>query len=444
MGPFYLAVMLDGSVTASSAFMRSSPRIETMQPNASATVVTFDQAMSLVMSHAAKASASGPVETVPLLNSRGRVIANPVIADRNQPPFDRSTRDGFAARAADLADEKPLRLTGVRRAGDDVSSAELQPGEAIEIMTGAAVPAGADCVAMVEHTQVNEGIVRLIARLLQPGDNVVREGSEARRGDLLLPAGTRMSAAEIAVAAACGFGTLQVFPRPTVAILATGDELVDVAEQPLLHQIRNSNSYALAAQVAEAGGEPQRLPIVRDALSDVLAAIDAACDSDLILLSGGVSMGKYDFVEEALAARGAEFFFTGVRMQPGKPVVFGLLPGRASGKPRYFFGLPGNPISTQLTFQLFVRPLLLALCGARERQTPFVQAMLKEPVSPKPGLTRFLPARVEHLLTGPRVTPVAWQGSGDQTANARANCYLVVPESARPIDAGSHVSLLLR
>ncbi len=426
------------------------------QPAHPAGVVSFAEAVSIVSEHAAQALPSHTSQSVPLLSSVGRVLASPILADRNQPPFNRSTRDGFAARASDWEGGAWLRIAGGIRAGQLPSELSLPPGEALEIMTGAPVPDGADCVAMVEHVEVADGQVRMRGRSLRSGDNIVPEASEAASGDLLVPPGTVLGAAEIAIAAACGYTQVSVFPRPRVAILATGDELVQLADTPLRHQIRNSNSYALAAQVAQAGGDPLRFPIVRDNLAELLEAIQSsrglaggsaslpgeACD--LLLLSGGVSMGKYDLVEEALSSLGAEFFFTGVRIQPGKPVVFGRLPAVEGRPAQYFFGLPGNPISTQLTFTLFARTLLLSLSGATELSLPFVQATLAAPAQAKPGLTRFLPARVRHAPAASLVSPVAWQGSGDQAAQARSNCYLLVPADSADLAPGSTVSILLR
>ncbi len=217
---------------------------------------------------------------------------------------------------------------GSIRAGD-AESIEVTAGKAVEIMTGAPVPTGADCVVMVEHVQRDGDTLRLSpGRSIAPGDNIVPMGAEARAGDAILPRGTRISPAQIAAAAACGRAQLRVFARPRVAIVATGDELVEVNQQPLKHQIRNSNSYSLAAQVLAAGAEPVRLPIARDEREHLEAIIRTALENDLVLLSGGVSMGKYDLVEEVLLSLGAEFFFTGAMIQPGKPVVFGRLGAR--------------------------------------------------------------------------------------------------------------------
>ena len=301
-------------------------------------------------------------------------------------------------------------------------------------MTGAPVPAGADCVVMVEHVQRDGAMLSLSpGRSMAPGDNIVPMGAEARAGDAILPRGTRISPAQVAVAAACGAGKLSVFGRPRVAIVATGDELVEVSEQPQSQQIRNSNSYSLAAQVLAAGAEPVRLPIARDEREHLEAIIHTAVESDMVLLSGGVSMGKYDLVEEVLLSLGAEFFFTGALIQPGKPVVFGRL-----GE-HYFFGLPGNPVSTMVTFLLFVEPLLGALCGDARREPRFAQARLATEVKVKTGLTRFLPANLVNVS----VQPVTWQGSGDLASTSRANCFLVVPPDRPALSAGETVEILL-
>ena len=353
----------------------------------------------------------------------------------------------------------------------------LSSGEAVEIMTGAAVPSGADAVAMVEHTELGEGLVWAAkGRGLRAEENIVRRASEARRGEALLAAGRAMGAAEIALAAACGCAEIAVRKRPVVAIVATGDELVEVEETPGDSQIRNSNGTALAAMVEAAGGEARRLAIARDSRESLRERIAEGRGSDLLLLSGGVSVGKYDLVEEVLAEFGAEFFFRGVRMQPGRPVVFGRLRKSASQQDSesasqqdsesasqqdsesasqrvgesadarewvYFFGLPGNPVSTLVTFQCFVGPMLRALCGAGAEGPRFVQATLAEEVKGKAGLTRILPAILRHDLERPEVRIVGWQGSGDLAANARANCYAVL-EDGRSYDSGDVISVLLR
>ncbi|MEO6911909.1 MAG: gephyrin-like molybdotransferase Glp, partial [Edaphobacter sp.] len=368
-----------------------------------------------------------------------------VAADREQPPFHRSTRDGFAVRAGDTAATEPLRVVGQIRAGERWPGAALERGCAIEIMTGAPMPEGADAVVMVEHVEASDGLVRLLGgRLVKAGENIVSRGSEARAGEIVLAAGATIRGAEIALAAACGRSALTVFHRPRVAIVATGDELVELDGTPGEQQIWNSNSYALAALVAEAGGEAVRLSIAPDGRKELESIILQARRSDLLLLSGGVSMGKYDLVEEVLHSMGAEFFFTGVRMQPGKPVVFGKLPARGEFPARFFFGLPGNPVSTQVTFHCFVGPLLRAMSGAGTSLPPFVQATLVEDVAGKPGLTRVLPARLSYDRARPEIRIVVWQGSGDLAANARANCYAVLPPDKDQFTSGDVITVLLR
>jgi molybdopterin molybdotransferase len=413
----------------------------------SAEVVGFSEALELVLRHAAGVRLPG-IETVGLLASAGRALAVEVAADRDQPPFDRAARDGFAVRAEEWSNGRRLRVVGQVRAGEMWAGEAMGPGCAIEIMTGAPSPAGADAVAMVEHGELEGDTVRAAAgRRLRAGENIVPRGSEARRGDGVLARGTAIGAAEIAVAAACGRAELAVYKRPAVAIVATGDELVELTETPEAQHIRNSNGYALAALVTAAGGEPRRLAIARDTREDVRARIEEGRGSDLLLLSGGVSAGRYDLVEEVLAEFGAEFFFTGVRMQPGKPVVFGrqLAGESASGAGCYFFGLPGNPVSTQVTFHCFVEPMLRAMCGAGAGlEAPrFVQATLAEEVKGKAGLTRLLPAVLRHDLERPEVRLAGWQGSGDLPANARANCYAVLPDG-QDLRAGDVITVLLR
>jgi molybdopterin molybdotransferase len=411
-----------------------------------ARILSLTEALDAVLRHAAGVRLLG-VEQVGLLESAGRVLAEEVAADRDQPPFDRATRDGFAVRAEEWAGGRRLRVVGMVRAGELWGGGAMPGGSAIEIMTGAAVPAGADAVAMVEHGErVGDEAWAAVGRSLRAGENIVPRGSEARSGDVLLAPGAVMGAAEIALAAACGRALLTVRKRPKVAIVATGDELVEVEETPGEQQIRNSNGYALAALVAAAGGEAHRLAIARDTRQDVRARIEEGLGSGLLLLSGGVSAGKYDLVEEVLAEFGAEFIFTGVKMQPGRPVVFGRVAARQQGTPEpecYFFGLPGNPVSTQVTFHCFVEPMLRAMCGAGGAGPRFVQATLGEDVAGKAGLTRLLPARLRHDLERPEVRLVGWQGSGDLAANARANCYAVLPDG-RELRAGDAIAVLLR
>ena len=403
----------------------------------------FSEAFAIVAAKAMEllpqVVASERVERIDLPDAAGRVLAEPLTADRDQPPFPRSTRDGFAARAEDWA-RGPLEIQGILPAGQAWQGGALAPGTCIEIMTGAPVPDEADSVVMIEHVRQGGTTVSLEpGRTINAGENIVPAGAEARADAVLLPAGTRMTAHGIAVAASCGYARVRVFRRPRVAILSTGNELVAVADTPLPHQIRNSNSQTLAALVLGLGGEPRLFAPVPDEAAALEAAIaEALVGCDLLLLSGGVSMGKYDLVEPALASLGAAFYFTGARIQPGKPIVFGSL--REGALP--FFGLPGNPVSSIVCFALFVAPVLAALGGEREYRPPFVQARLGAAVMAKPGLTRFLPALLTHAIDGSVVEALVWQGSGDLATTARANCFLVVPEDAAELNAGTTVTVL--
>ncbi len=412
-------------------------------------VLPYAEADRMVRTHAESlAGIARPAqEVLPLLACFGRVLAEPVYADRDQPPFPRSTRDGFAVRATDVAAARTLTIVGFIRAGeahrDGGDTVAVGEAQAVEIMTGAPVPPGADCVVMIEHVQREHEHLRVNpGRSIAAGENIVPQAAEAQAGAVVLPRGIRLAATHIGAAASCGRSELSLFKRPRVAIVATGDELVELDQSPLMHQIRNSNSYSLAAQVIAAGATPVRLPIARDERGHLEAVIRSGLDSDLLLLSGGVSMGKYDLVEEVLLSLGAEFFFTGALIQPGKPVVFGRI--AASDRPLYFFGLPGNPVSTMVTFSLFAAPLLSVLCGEPLRGPQFALARLSQRVEVKPGLTRFLPASLRsETVEDVAVAPVSWQGSGDLAGTSRSDCFLVIPPDRPEILPGETVTVLL-
>ncbi len=427
-----------------------------------ARVVSFEEARHLVEQHAA---GMGPrdAETVDLLASSGRVLADGIVADRDFPPFARATRDGYAVRAADLA-QVPVRLevVGEVKAGDwpEPGGCAVGRGQAVGIMTGAPLPAGADAVVMVEYT-VAAGKSVEIQRSVQPGENFVPRGAEARAGQRLLDRGQRLDHAGIAIAASAGKSRVQVFRKPRVAVLSTGDEVVEIDAAPGPAQIRNSNSYSLAAQVLNAGAEPVRLKIAPDERERLRSLIEEGLRCDLLLLTGGVSMGKYDLVEQVLADLKAEFYFTGAEIQPGRPIVFGSCgadtPVRVlAAKPssartgvsaphkKYFFGLPGNPVSTMVTFELFARPMIEALAGMAPQRLIFLRARLKSEIRTKTGLKRFLPAVLSGEFENAEVELAKWQGSGDIATLARANCYVVIPPDRERIEAGEWVSLLMR
>jgi molybdopterin molybdotransferase len=414
----------------------------------SSDLLSYAGAAALVATHIKRyGRRQRTVERVSLESARGRVLASPLRADTDQPPFPRSTRDGFACRAAEITGRGSVPIVGTTRAGEPAAGA-LPEGAAWEIMTGAQVPEGADCVVMLEHVIVENGRLSLApGRRTSVGDNIVPQGAQASRGDELLAAGTPITFAQIALAAACGHETLEVFARPRVAILSTGDEIVPVNSAPGPAQIRNSNGPMLAAMVTAAGGEPLLLPITPDDSGALDAVITDARNADMLLVTGGVSAGKFDLVEPALARAGAEFHFTGVRIQPGKPLVFGELERVDGAGTLPFFGLPGNPVSSAVTFLLFAAPVLAALGGNSERGPRFGLARLGRETGKqsKGGLTRFLPAQCSFGGDGelPNVELVPWHGSGDIAAMARANCFLVLDDESSHPEPGAIVRILL-
>jgi molybdopterin molybdotransferase len=402
-----------------------------------ASILSFEEARALVEAHAAPLRPSGR-ELLGILDAQGRVLAEPIHADRDFPPFPRATRDGYAIRAADL-DKLPaeLQIIGEIKAGGTPSTLSVESGQAAAIMTGAPVPNGADAVVMVEHTSRSGDRVH-VTRRVAADENVVAVGAEAKRGDKLLAPGVRIGYAEVAVAASVGRSRVLVHAKPRVAVLSTGDEVVDIDVPPGPNQIRNSNSFSLAAQIQAAGGEPVLPPIAPDEPKRLRELLIEGLEADLLLITGGVSMGKYDLVEQALAEIKAEFFFTGAQIQPGKPVVFGRV------EQKYFFGLPGNPISTMVTFELFAKPMLEALAGISSRNLVFTHAKLKSEIRTRTGLKRFLPALLSGEYEHSEVELVRWQGSGDVASVARANCYAVIPPDRERIDPGEWLPVLLR
>jgi molybdopterin molybdotransferase len=406
-------------------------------------ILTFEQARHLVEDHARQLRPRGR-ELLGLLDAIGSALAEPIHADRDFPPFPRATRDGFAVCSADVVNiPATLDVVGEVRAGSDVETPTIQPGQAVSIMTGAPVPNGADAIVMVEFTSTVGNRVE-VRKTVAAGENIVPVGAEGKRGTEVLAAGTRLDFAGLAVAAAVGRSRVLVHARPRVAVLSTGDEIVDVDVLPASNQIRNSNSYSLAAQISAAGGDPILLPIAPDEGERLRELLLEGFDCDVLLIAGGVSMGKYDLVEQVLAELKAEFFFTGAQIQPGKPVVFGAVPGKHEEARKYFLGLPGNPISTMVCFELFARPLIEALAGMQPRKLVFVHARLKTAIKTKPGLKRFLPATLSGEFEHGQVELVGWQGSGDLSAVVRSNCYIVVPPDRERIEAGEFVPVLLR
>ncbi len=395
-------------------------------------ILEFSVARNLVIEKVLASGSGLGTELITISGARGRVLAKATISDRDYPPFDRSVRDGFALFSNSLPGT--FKVVGEVQAGR-VFAGEIGPGEAVEIMTGASVPTGADQVVMVEHAELEAGEMRTTRPPLS-GEFINKRACEVSAGAEVLAAGSRLNYPSIAMLATIGQHNVLVFKKPRVAILATGDEIVDIYSKPQPHQIRNSNSFSIAAQVERAGGVPHILPVAKDNLELTRKLIEHGLEYDMLLLSGGVSAGKYDFVEPVLAELGAEFFFDGVLIQPGKPLVFGKV------RDKFFFGLPGNPASTMVTFEMFARPAIEILGGQTDAFLPLVEAKLTIPFQHKTGLTRFLPAKLSN--GGGNITPIAWQGSGDVASLSKANCFLVADANRPSWKAGDSIQVLLQ
>jgi molybdopterin molybdotransferase len=397
--------------------------------------LSFEEARATVSQRTRETIGQLPVESVPLDAAPGRVLAREIRADRDYPPFNRSARDGFAVIASDVANvPTTLELIGETRAGEP-SHFALEPGQTVEIMTGAPGPANADAVVMVEYSR-REGTSVTLTDSVSSGRNLIVAGSEATKGQCVLQAGTRIGYPGVALLGTVGCPDVPVYRQPDVAILSTGDEVLPVSARPQNYQIRNSNAHSLAAQVRRRGAAPRILPIAKDTLEDTRQRIQDGLASDILLLSGGVSMGKHDLVEEVLADLGTELFFTSVRIQPGKPLVFGRC-----GK-TLVFGLPGNPLSTMVTFEVFASIAVDLAGGASDSPLRFQQLPLAEGFRHKPVLTRFLGARLEGEFGNTRVRVDRGQGSGDVTAFARADCLMVASDRRAAWEAGDLISVM--
>ena len=399
-------------------------------------MLSYEEARKTIIEKVGENRGPRATEQLRLGDALGFVLAQDVKTDREYPPFNRATRDGYAVFAGDAKAGATLKCAGEIRAGDRVTK-ELWAETCVQIMTGAGVPSGADAVVMIEHTK-REGDEVRFERDTVAGQNIVARGSESRAGQTLLTPGTRMGYAELALAGQVGAAELKCAQKPRVAILSTGDEVVPVESGPGRFQIRNSNSASLAAQVRLAGGKPILLGNAMDREDDLQAKIKRGLQEDLLVLSGGVSAGKYDLVEAVLKGMGAEFYFDAVAIRPGKPTVFGKC------AEKFVFGLPGNPVSTMVTFELFVVPAIDLLSGADARPLPLVEAQLEAPLDEKPGLTHFLPATVEGRGARMKVNALPWQGSGDIGALAKANGFVVVPADKIKIAAGEKIEVMMR
>lgn len=394
------------------------------------------QAQELILSSVQPLGA----ERVGILEALGRVLAEVVMARRDHPPWDNSAMDGVAVRWEDIRSapkESPVTLRLVEKVpAGEAATRPVGPGEAILIMTGAPIPSGADTVVRIEGTRRTGSEVQILAPVSR-GEDIRLRGENIREGEAVLTQGMELRAAQIGMLATVGRSMVRVFRRPRVAILVTGDELADLDEPLDAQKIYNSNSYAVFAQVREAGGIPLLLGIARDHPEALKEKLSEAVSSDLLLISGGVSVGDYDYVKPVLKELGAEIKFWRVRMRPGHPVVFGLLRGQP------FLGLPGNPVSTMVAFEEFARPMLRRLAGYPTYFLPVMEAALQEPLTNKPGRTHFVRGILTQEGAAAMVRSTGPQGSGILKSMTQANALIVLDEKTEKVEAGEKVKVQL-
>lgn len=402
----------------------------------SLSMVTVDEALDKILSHIQPLG----FEKVSILDAMGRVIAEDIHAHRNIPPFDNSAMDGYALRMEDIqkaSPDHPIRLEVIEDLpAGSISKKKVERGKAIRIMTGAPIPAGADTVLPVEETQKENGFV-LIFKAVVLGENIRKSGEDVKKGDRVIFKGDTIRPAEVGMLASVGRSFIAVYQRPVVAILCTGDELVDVDGDLDEVKIISSNSYALTAQVKDCGAIPIQLGIARDRREEIEEKLRQGVRADVLLTSAGISVGDYDFVKDVMKNLGMEMVFWKVAMRPGQPLAF----GKIGGKP--VFGLPGNPVSSMISFEQFVRPSLLKMMGYHQLFRPVVEATLKEEIRKTAGRRYFIRGAVSIEKNEYFVTTTGEQGSGILRSMVRANGLIVIPEGQEMVRAGEKVNVQL-
>jgi molybdopterin molybdotransferase len=399
-------------------------------------MISVDEALNKILSHI---HPLGP-EKVSLLDALGRVIAEDICAPRDIPPFDNSGMDGYAVKWEDVKNasaDHPVRLEVIEDLpAGSISSRTIGKGQAIRIMTGAPIPNGADTVIPVEETQGESQLVA-VYKALPLGSHIRRAGGDVIKGDCIISKGDVLHSGGIGMTASTGRSFVSVYQRPLVAILCTGEELVDVDEGLDGAKIVSSNSYTLAAQVKDCGATPVQLGIARDRKEEIEEKLRQGIRADVLISSAGISVGDYDFVKDALKELGVEMIFWRVAMKPGKPVAFGTL----KGKP--VFGLPGNPVSSMVAFEEFVRPALLKMMGHHQLFRPVVEAVLKEEIKKEPGRRHFIRSTIVYEEGRFVVTTTGPQGSDKLTSMVRANGLMIIPEDREIVKAGEMVKVQL-
>ncbi len=381
------------------------------------------------------------LEKISILDSLGRVLGEDIVAERDNPPWDNSAMDGFAVRWEDIKQEHAIQKPVTLKIIEDVAAGKMPsqtvgPGEAIRIMTGAPIPKGADTVIKVEETEHTPDSVRIFKPEAR-GANIRPQGEDVKKGDCIISKGTQIRPGEAGMLAILAKSFVFSYQRPRVAILSTGDELADLDERFSEEKIINSNSYGIAAAVQEAGGIPFLLGIAKDNPAALKEKISHGLTADILVLSGGVSMGDYDFTKAVFRDLGAEMNFWKLAIRPGQPLAFGKIQGKLA------FGLPGNPVSSMVTFEQLVRPAMLKMGGHRSYGRPIVQAVFQEKFSKRPDRRHFL----RGILTCEegifKVRTTGDQGSGILTSMVRANCLIDVPVEVERLNPGDPVSVQL-
>jgi molybdopterin molybdotransferase len=399
-------------------------------------MISVEEAIDKILSHIQPLG----FEKVSLLEALGRAMAEDIYASRDIPPFDNSGMDGYALRWEDIqkaSSDRPVRLEVIEDLpAGSISVKTVNHGEAIRIMTGAHIPKGADTIVPVEETEKDGKFVSIL-KAVPHGGHIRRAGGDVRKGDPIIARGDLVLPAEVGMIATMGRSFVSVYQKPLVAILCTGEELVDVDEDLDGVKIVSSNSYTLAAQVKDCGAIPLQLGIAKDRKAEIEDKLRHGLRADVIISSAGISVGDYDFVREALKDLGMEMVFWRVAMKPGKPVAF----GKIQGKP--VFGLPGNPVSSMVAFEQFVRPALLKMMGHHQLFRPVIEAFLKEDIEKEPGRRHFVRSHVTFEDGRYFVTTTGPQGSDILTSMVRANGLMVIPEDREIVRAGERVKVQL-
>jgi molybdopterin molybdotransferase len=380
------------------------------------------------------------LERVNILDALGRVLGEDITAGRNIPPKDNSAMHGYALRFQDTIGASPHHPVVLEVIEDIPAGAipqkSVAAGQSARIMTGAPLPVGTDAVLKMEDTEKDGQKIRIMAEA-QSGQDIRRAGEDVREGELVIPRGTSVRPAGIGMLASLGRSFVSVYQRPLIAVLATGNELLDIDESPSPWKIINSNSYSLASQALDCGALVMQMGIAKDKREDLLARFQAAMRADVIISSGGVSVGDYDLVKDIMQEVGSRMQFWQVAMRPGKPLAF----GRIGNVP--MFGLPGNPVSSMISFEQFIRPAILKMMGHQEIFRKAVRAVLQEDIEKRKGFTHFIRALVKAGAGGYTVSTTGEQGSGILKSMVRANGLIVLPEKMEKVKAGTEVKVQL-